>query len=155
VAQSQETGNPIVTTNNPIVDLLSAPLGPDWTVEALAEQVLSAIAAQRSDAAQEFVVDAATTTDRQLRRILRPFLACLATKSATEAGKPADLYGGHLSFKRLGGEGPVWILGHFENRPGAVRLTLRRSSSPPQSTEAMPGRPVVAEGLAGPVEKVL
>ena len=117
MAQSHETGNPIVTANNPITDLLGAPLGPDWTVEGLAEQVLGAIAAQRSEETQEFVLDADATTDRQSRRLLRPLLACLATKSAAEAGTLPNLYGGRLSFKRLGSEGPVWILGQFENRP--------------------------------------
>src|SRR5882724_10443752 len=133
MAQAHETGNPIVTVNNPINELLSAPLGPAWTVEGLAEQVLGAIASQRSEESQEFVLDAATTTDRQSHRLLRPFLACLATKSAAEAGTPINLYGGQFSFKRPGPNGPVWILGQFENRPGNVRLTLRRSSSPPDA----------------------
>jgi hypothetical protein len=136
MAQSLETGNCIVTANNPIVDLLGAPLGPDWTVEGLVEQVLGAIVAERSEEAQEFVVDAGTITDGQSRRLLRPLLACLATKSAAETGTPANLYGGQVSFKRPGPEGPVWILGQFENRPGSVRVTLRRSSSPPESPEA-------------------
>src|SRR5438552_3219789 len=118
MAQPPETGNPLVTANNAIADLLGAPLGPDWTVEGLAEQVLGAIAAQRSEGAQEFVLDADATTDRQSRRLLRPLLACLATKSAAEAGTAADLYGGHFSSKRPGPNGPVWILGQFENRPG-------------------------------------
>ena len=135
MAQSHETGNPIVTPNNPIADLLSAPLGPDWTVEGLAEQVLGAIAAQRSEEAQAFVLDADATTDRQSRRLLRPLLACLATKSAVEAGTPANLYGGHFSFKRPGPKGPVWILGQFENRPGTVRVAFRRSNSPLENSE--------------------
>ena len=141
MAQSHETGNPLVTGNNPITDLLGAPLGPDWTVEGLAEQVLGAIAAQRSAEGQEFVLDADASTDRQSRRLLRPLLACLATKSAAEAGAPANLYGGHFSFKRPGPTGPVWILGQFENRPGSVRVALRRSSSPPDGREARPGQP--------------
>ena len=120
-----------MTANNPLTDLLGALLGPDWTVEGLAEQVLRAIAAQGSEEAQEFVLDADATADRQSCRLLRPLLACLATKSAAEAGTPANLYGGHFSFKRPGPNGPVWILGQFENRPGSVRVTLRRSSSPP------------------------
>ncbi len=143
MAQSHETGNLLVTTNNPITDLLGAPLGPDWTVEALAEQVLDAIAAQRSEEAQEFVLDADATTDRQSRRLLRPLLACLATKSAAEAGTPAELYGGHFSFKRPGPKGPVWIFGQFENRPGSVRVTFRRCSSPPPGERygTVPRRP--------------
>jgi hypothetical protein len=130
MAQPPEAGNPVVTANNPIAELLRAPLGPDWTVEGLTEQLLSAIAAQGSEDGQEFVLDAAAATDRQSRRLLRPLLACLATKSAAEAGSPADLYGGQFAFKRPGPTGPVWILGRFENRPGCVRATLRRSSSP-------------------------
>ena len=140
MAQSHETGDPLVTVNNPITDLLSAPLGSDWTVEALAEQMLDTLAFQRSEEAQELVLDADAVTDRQSRRLLRPLLACLATKSAAEAGTPANLYGGHFSFKRAGPEGPVWIVGQFENRPGSVRVTLRRSSSPPESRDARPGQ---------------
>ena len=93
---------------------------------------------------QEFVIHADATTDRQSRRLLRPLLACLATKSAAEAGSPPNLYGGHLSFKRPGPKGPVWILGEFENRPGSVRVTLRRSTSPPEDPDAKaeaPGAP--------------
>src|SRR5437899_1504960 len=102
MAQSHETGNPIVTANNPLTALLGAPLGPHWTVEGLAEQVLGAIAAQRSEEGQEFILDANATPDHQSRRLLRPLLACLATRSAAEAGTPANLYGGHISFKRPG-----------------------------------------------------
>ena len=148
MAQSHETGNPTVTANNPIADLLSAPLGPDWTVEGLAEQVLSAIVAQRPEEAQEFVLDAQATTDRQSRRLIRPLLACLATKSAAEAGTNTNLYGGHFSFKRSDPKGTVWILGEFENQPGNVRVTLRRSSSPPEVPEARPGQ-LVAPAAAG------
>jgi hypothetical protein len=140
MAQSQETGDPIVTANNPIADLLSAPLDSDWTVEGLAEQVLGAIAAHRSTEAQEFILDAAAAKDRQSRRLLRPLLACLAAKSAAESGAPVDLFGGHLSFKRLGPEGPVWILGQFENRPGSTRILLRCSNSPPKILDAQPGQ---------------
>jgi hypothetical protein len=129
-----------VTANNLIADLLGAPLAPDWTVEELAERALGAIAGERSDEAQEFALDGAALADRQSHRLLRPFLACLATKSAAEAGAPVNLYGGHLSFKRPGPQGPVWILGKFENRPGSVRITLRRSSSPPEGPEVRPGQ---------------
>lgn len=129
---ADRTGDPIVTANNPIADVLGAPLGPDWTVEGLVEQLLGAIAARRSDESQQFVLDANALTDRQTRRLLRPLLACLATTSAAEAGTPANLYGDDLSFKRLGPNGPVWIIGQFENRPGSVRVTLWWSNSPPQ-----------------------
>ena len=70
MAPSHQTGNPIVTANNPLTDLLGAPLDPDWTVEGLAEQVLGAIAGQRSEEGQEFVLDLDATTDRQSRRLL-------------------------------------------------------------------------------------
>jgi hypothetical protein len=121
-----------MTASNVIADTLTAPLAPDWTVEALAEQVLGAIAAQHSDEASEFVLEAGAVANDQSRRLIRPFLACLATKSAAETGTTANLYGGSLSFKRPGPKGPVWILGQFENRPGSVRVTLRRSESPPE-----------------------
>lgn len=128
-----------MTADNPITRLLAAPLGTDWTVEGLAEQLLRAIAALPSEESQELVLDADVVADRQSRRLLRPLLACLATKSAAEAGVPANLYGGSFSFKRPGSQGPVWILGQLDNRPGSVCLTLRRSSSPPESSEARPG----------------
>ena len=124
-----------MTADNPIADLLAAPLSPGWTVEGLAEQVLGAIAARPTAEDQEFTVDADSITDRQSRRVLRPLLACLATKAAAEAGTPANLYGGRLCFKRLGPEGPVWVLGQFENRPGTVRVTLRRSCSAPEEPD--------------------
>jgi hypothetical protein len=137
-----------VTANNVIADVLVAPLGPDWTVEGLAEQVLGAIAAQRSEEVQEFVFDAEATTDSQSRRLLRTLLACLATKSAAEAGMTANLYAGHFSFKRQGPKGPVRILGQFENRPGSVRVTLRRSSSPLEGPETTLGQTAVITDTA-------
>src|SRR5438874_2041879 len=133
MAQAHETGDPLVTADNPLTDLLAAPLSPDWTVERLAEQLLCAVAARCPEEEREFVLDAASAIDRQSRRLLRPLLACLATKSATEAGTPPNLYGGRLSFQRPGPEGPVWILGQFDNRPGSVRVALRRSDSAPET----------------------
>jgi hypothetical protein len=135
-----------MTAGNPLTELLAAPLSPDWTVEGLAEQVLGAIAAQRSEEAQELVLDADATTDRQARRVLRPLLACLAAKSAAEAGTPANLYGGCLSFKRPGPEGPVWILAQFENKPGRVRVAFRQSSSPPPDSEPKTALPPAFPG---------
>src|SRR5437667_8862370 len=146
MAQSHETGNPIVTADNPITDLLAAERSPDWTVEWLAERLICAIAARDQDEEYEFVLDAGAATDRQARRVLRPLLACLASKSAAEAGTPPNLYGGRLSFKRLGPEGPVWILGQFENRPGNVRVAFRRSSSPPANAEPRTVLPPVLTG---------
>jgi hypothetical protein len=127
-----------VTTDNPISDLLAARLSPDWTVDRLAEALLSAIAERGSEDTREFVLDAEATADRQSRRLLRPLLACLATKSAAEAGTPPNIYGGRLSFKRLGHEGPVWILGQFENTPETVRVAFRRSSLPRENSELAP-----------------
>jgi hypothetical protein len=117
-----------VTADNPISDLLSAPLRPDWTVDLLAEELLCAIAARGSEETQEFTLDAEAAMDRQSRRLLRPLLACLATKFAAEAGTLPNPYGGRLAFQRPSPAGPVWIVGQFENTPGAVRLNLRRSS---------------------------
>jgi hypothetical protein len=134
-----------VTSNNPITDVLGAPLGSDWSMEGLAEQMLGVIAAQGSEKTHELVLDGAADTDRQTHRLLRPLLACLATKSAAEAGTPLNLYGGHFSFKRKGPDGPVWILGQFENRPGNVRITLHLSNSPPQSPVPTPGQPVAQD----------
>jgi hypothetical protein len=147
MAQSHQTGDLIVTANNLITEFLRAPLVPDWTVEKLAEQLLGAIAAQSSEDTREFVLDTDAAADRQARRLLRPLLACLATKSAAESGTPTQLYGGHLSFKRSGSKGPVWILGQFENRPGTVRVTLRRSCSPPEGLGAMPDQPSALSDL--------
>lgn len=130
-----------MTGNNLISELLCAPLAPDWTVEKLAEQLLGAIAVQNSEQADEFVLDAGAVTDRQSLRLIRPLLACLAAKSAAEAGTSAELYGGHLSFKRSGTKGPVWILGQFENRPGKVRVMLRRANSLPEHPAVIPGQP--------------
>ena len=110
-----------MSADNLLSGLLSAPLGADWTVEGLAEQILGAIAAQGAPEGQEFVLDANAAADRQSQRILRPLLACLAAKSAAEAGTSPHLYGGSLSFRRPGPEGPVWIIGPFENKSGSVR----------------------------------
>ncbi len=146
MAQSHEAGNPTVTAENPITGLLAAPLSPTWTIEGLAEQLLCTIASQPKEEAKEFLLDAATATDRQSQRILRPLLACLATKSAVEAGTPPNLYGGRLSFKRNGPDGPVWILGDFENKPGSVGVAFRRCSSPPQVSELRTSEPSVLTG---------
>jgi hypothetical protein len=130
MAQSQEAGNPTVTAENPLTDLLAAPLSPGWTIEGLAEQLLCTIASQPKEGAKDLLLDATAATDRQSQRVLRPLLACLATKSAAEAGTPPNLYGGQLCFKRNGPDGPVWILGEFENKPGRVRVAFQRSSAP-------------------------
>jgi hypothetical protein len=132
-----------VTAENPLTDLLAAPLSPDWTIEGLAEQLLCTIASQPREEARKLLLDASATVDRQSQRVLRPLLACLATKSAAEAGRAPNLYGGQLSFKRIGPDGPVWILGEFENKPGSVRVALERSSSPPEVSAQATGEPSV------------
>ena len=122
-----------MTAKNAISDLLAAPISPDWTIEGLAEQLLVNIAAQSDKQAQELVLDAMAVKDRQTQRIIRPLLACLATKSAAESGIQPNIYGGGLWFERTGPEGPVWIVGQFENQPGSVKVAFQRSTSPPQN----------------------
>lgn len=120
-------------TNNLIIGMLSAPLGPDWTVDWLAEQVLAAIASQEPEDGREsdqLVLDADAISDRQSRRLIRPLLACLAQKSAAEEGTAPNLYEGRLTFKRQNRSGPVWVVGEFKNTPGRVFIALRRSNSP-------------------------
>ena len=124
-----------MTAKNPLTDLLAAPLSPDWTIEGLAERLLYAIASQPKDAAKNLLLDAASATDRQSQRVLRPLVACLATKSAAEAGTSPNLYRGQLCFKRNGPDGPVWILGEFENKPRNVRVVFRRSAVPRELPE--------------------
>ncbi len=136
-----------MSTANPLTDLLAGPLAPGWTIEGLAEQVLAIVAAQPADAPVVFALNAEATADRQTHRLLRPLLACLAMKSAMEAGVAAELFGGNLFFQRSGPQGPVGIVGEFENRPGAVRLTLQRSAIPlaGRATRAA-AEPVAATG---------
>ncbi len=143
MAQPREAGNPTVTAENFLTDLLAAPLGPGWTIEGLAEQLLCTIASQPKDQAKDLLLDAAAATDRQSQRVLRPLLACLATKSAAESGTSPDLYGGRLCFKRNGTDGPVWIVGEFENQPGRVRVAFRRSSVPREAPESGTGEPSI------------
>ncbi|MBX9625300.1 MAG: hypothetical protein K2X82_15950 [Gemmataceae bacterium] len=134
-----------MTAGDTITDLLSAPLAPDWTVEGLAEDVLRAVAA-RPVAGPEIAVAVDDSTDRQTRRLIRPLLAYLAARSAAEAGTPANLYGGRLAFNRPGPTGPVWVVGEFENRPGRVRLALRRIGPPAPSDETRPTPPGPSAG---------
>ncbi len=108
-------------TPNPIVEILKAPLDPHWTIEGLTVRVLDAIATQTED--RDIVVDAATLSDRQSLRLIRPLLACLANMSATET----SLYGGTLTFRR----GTACIRGQFENQPGRIVLALRRFDNEP------------------------
>jgi len=148
MAQPQEVDNSPVTAENPLIDLLAAPLSPDWTIEGLVEQLLCTIASQPKVEAQNLRLDAAAATDRQSQRVLRPLLACLATKSAAEAGTPPNLYRGQLCFKRIGPDGPVWILGEFENKPGSVRVAFRRSSVPREVSERGSSEPSASPATA-------
>ncbi len=132
-----------MSIDNPITEFLRARQDTDWTIVDLAEQLLSAIASQPNEAAKKLLIDAEFSTDRQFERVFRPLLACLATMSATESGTSPRLYGGHLSFKRVGPEGPVWILGEFENKPGNVRVVFRRSSSPSGESQPLTTEPPV------------
>ena len=154
MAQSQEAGDATLTAENSLTGLLTAPLSPGWTIEGLAEQLLCTIASQPREEARKLLLDASATVDRQSQRVLRPLLACLATKSAAEAGRAPNLYGGQLSFKRIGPDGPVWILGEFENRPGRVRVAFRRSSAPREVSEQGASEPSVAPGTTGLVRSV-
>jgi hypothetical protein len=129
---------------NPISGLLATPVSPDWTVEVLAVHVLNTIAAQRSERAQEFILDAETTIDRQSRRVLRPLLACLATKSEAETRTTANLYGGRLLFKRPGPARPVWIVGKFQNGSEKIRVVFRCSFSPPQNSDLRTLQPLAS-----------
>ena len=124
----------IVTADNPIIELLAAPLSPDWTIKGVAEQLLSTIAS-KSSGEQVLALTEEALSDHQSRRMIRPLLACLASMSADKSGTSPNIYGGHLSFKREGSEGPVWILGEFENKLGSVRVSLHRSSSPLLNSE--------------------
>ena len=147
MAQSQEVGNSTVTADK-LSDLLAAPLSPDWIIERLAEQLLCAIASQPKGETKNVQFDLSCAADRQSQRILRPLLAFLATKSATEAGTQPDLYGGQLCFKRNGPDGPVWILGEFENKPGTQRVELRQSFSAPVFPEQRTSHPSVSPAEA-------
>ena len=144
MAQTHQAGNPTVTAEDPITGLLAAPLGPDWTIEALAEQLLRTIASRPEEDSTTLLLDAAAATDRQSQRILRPLLACLATKSAAEGGTSERLR--RTALLRTGPEGPVWISGEFENMPGSVRVVFQRSSSPPRVPEQGNGEPAVSVG---------
>ena len=135
MAQSRQTGDLTVIADNPIAAVLEAPLDPEWTVESLAERMLGAIAADPSPVEREFIYDIAEGANRQAQRLIRPLLAGLAINSNVEAGASAGLHTGCFSFRRSGVMGPIWIHGQFENRPGCVRLTIRRSSALPDSDE--------------------
>ncbi len=139
MAQSREAGD-FVTMNNTIAELLAEPLDPEWTVDALAERLLDAIASGSPKETRECVLDEKTATNAQVRRLFRPLLACLAAKSVTESGANGNLYSGQLSFRRTGTHGVVRITGDFENRPGSVRLTLRRSNTEVNDPDARTAR---------------
>ena len=147
---TRNTGDPTVTADALIADLLADPLGPDWTVDGLAEGILDAVAAVPGAAGEVVVFDAAAVADPQSRRLIRPLLACLAAKSAAETGTPVNLYGGRLWFRR---PGPVWVTGEFENRPGVARVTLARSDAPPEKAGPR-AEPAAAPAGGGPRPRV-
>ena len=103
MAQTHEAGNPTVTAENPLTDLLAAPLSPDWTIEGLAEQLLCTIASQPKEEAKNSLLDAAAATDRQSQRVLQT-VACAASRPSQPPKREhlANLYGGQLSFKGIG-----------------------------------------------------
>ena len=109
-----------------LVELLASPLPADWTIDGLAERLLSRVATGTGD---DPPVDGAALPDRQSQRLIRPLLACLAKLSADEGGAAFDPYGGTLEFVRAGPTGAVRITGEFVNRADAVRLALTRYSS--------------------------
>jgi len=113
----------MTTTTSPLLELLATPLGPNGTIDGLAEQLLARVA---TETAVELSLNFDDLTDRQSQRLIRPLLACLARMSATENGTEFTPYGGALAFTRTGLAGVVRIVGEFENRPGAVRLAFRR-----------------------------
>ncbi len=126
MAQTYQASGDIVNTPNPILEVLAAPLTADWTIEVLAERILSVIASQPGIGPEEFTFDSSTAANRQSQRLIRPLLACLANMSAAEAGTSINIFGGNLSFQRTGPDGPVNITGQFENKQGNVRVELKR-----------------------------
>ncbi len=110
-----------------VTELLSTPLSPSWTIEGLAESLLDLFSHYET----EISFDAQSLTDRQSQRVIRPLLAHLAVRSATEANTTPNLYEGTLTFQRTTNEGIFWITGEFENKQGSACFTLRRSNTAP------------------------
>jgi hypothetical protein len=147
MAEVAEAGNPIVMAKNLIHDVLSSPLATDWTVEDLADRLLDAITSQAGTEVQEFILNA--DADRQMQRLVRPLLACLAVRSNSETGTAVNVYGGRLQFKpRSVGSSTVWIAGEFENQPGNVYLKLHCASAP-----SVPAAPTNALWSSGHLEQ--
>ena len=111
-----------------IAEVLSGQLEPQGGLVGLAEKMLSAIVCEEHS--QEFDFDADIAADQQAQRLIRPLLACLATLSANENGTCANHFFGPLQFRRPGPNGPIWIVGEFDNRMGSIWIKLRRSTSP-------------------------
>ena len=129
MADTHETGHPHLNANELISDFLAHPPRPDWTVDDLAERILNALVENKDHA--EMTLDG-NTLYGPARRLLRPLLACFATKAAAESGTPTNLYGGRFSFQRPGPSGIVLLQGWFENRLGNEVATIRRANSPLQ-----------------------
>jgi hypothetical protein len=137
-----------VTADNPLPASFPPRSVPIGLSKGWLTKLLDAIAAQREK--PYIFLDAEVSTDRQSRRLLRPLLTCLTTKSGAENSKPVNLYSGEFLFKRDGPEGPIWIFGQFENKPGTVRVAIRRSASPPPQPAPINGtnRAVKAAGAS-------
>ncbi len=128
-----------MTTANLLTEMLAAPLGPDWTIDRLAEDLLAMVAERDLAESDELVIDSEVITDRQTLRLMRPLIACLDTKSATEAGTLPNLYGGSIAFHRPGPEGPVWISGQFENTPGSGQTRIPSNAHPDKISRCVDG----------------
>jgi hypothetical protein len=124
-AHPRKASHPPVTIDS-IADFLDAPLEADWTVDRLAERLLESVARRNDGSVWSLVVD--KSTGSQARRLIRPLLACLASKAGDESGVPVDPFGGTLSFIRSGPNGEVAIDGEFENRPGQIGIRFTTSS---------------------------
>ena len=125
---------PLATADNHIRELVPAPVSPDWTIDRLAEQVLCAIAARGS--AEGTANSARAELPRSTSKAAYSGRSSLWLKTSRPPKQVhPHLDRGRLLFQRPSHDGPVWIHGQFENMPGTVRVTLRRSSSPPQHSE--------------------
>ena len=124
-------------------DLLAAPLSPDWTIERLAEQLLCAIASQPKGETKSVQFDlSCPRTDNH-----SVFSGhCSPALQPSQQPKPEfnrRLYGGQLCFKRNGPDGPVWILGEFESKPGTQRVessAIRLAAVSPRTESKSPVR---------------
>jgi hypothetical protein len=128
---------------SPVLELLADPhAAAARSLDELAETLLRRAAEPRA----EVSVALADLPDPHARSLFRSLLACLARKSAQEAGTALDPYGGTLAFVRDTPDGPVRIDGTFDNRAGTARLTLPPPRPHPD------GRPPHARGGSAVVD---